>query len=135
MQRCPLGFGLEIKKFTQFCFQHFSLTGIFTRDISTSSSTPGRDYEPLLEVSSRDVVFERDERMKQVSIDIIDDSLDETDEIFEVVLKSDVQEQLDFPSQAEVTIKSDDGKLLNKKVNISLKKIRCYALGTCSFSQ
>ena len=98
-----------------FFFKHFSLTGIFTRDISTSSSAPGQDYGPLLEVLSHDITFERNERMKQVSIDIIDDSLYETDEVFEVVLKSDVQEQLDFPSRAEVTIKSDDGKLFNPR--------------------
>ena len=98
--------------------------GIFTRDVSALSSGPSRDYEPLLEVPSHDIVFEKNERIKQVAIDIIDDSLYEDKETFEVVLKSNVKEQLHFPSQAEVAIINDDGKCFNGYCFLSV--VSCF---------
>ena len=78
--------------------------------MSASSTTPNQDYQPLLELSSHDVVFQPDETTKTVIINIIDDGIFETAEEFEVSLTSDVAHQLSYPSRAVVTINSDDSK-------------------------
>ncbi|XP_072016154.1 uncharacterized protein [Amphiura filiformis] len=85
-----------------------SQIGIFTRDISASSTPPNHDYVPLREVLSHDVIFEPDEDFKQVTIGINDDTFFEVTEEFEVILISDIAQQLSFPREAVVAIRNDD---------------------------
>ena len=83
--------------------------GISTRDITASSTSVPPDYQAPSMTSK--VVFEPNERSKSVGINIIDDTVFEAAEQFEVSLTSDVANHLEFPSTAMVTILNDDSEV------------------------
>ena len=57
-------------------------------------------------------MFEPNERFKTVVINLINDGVFEPAETFQVILKNNVARRLHFPSQAVVTIQSEDSKYL-----------------------